>query len=147
MSTPKHVYEVYIRTTPEKLWQAITSADATRQYYQRGLAVDSAWQPGQPICYRSPDGKAWVEGELLEVDPPRRLSHTFIGLFADPQRAERPSRVTWEIEQQGDVCRLTLVHDDFEGETETYGGVAHGWPVILSGLKTLLETGEPLGVA
>lgn len=85
-----------------------------------------------------------LEGEVLESDPPRRLVHTFLATHDEEMGRERPSRVTWEIEASGPVCKLTLVHDDFDGETKTFKSTGPGWNPVLSGLKTLLETGTPL---
>jgi uncharacterized protein YndB with AHSA1/START domain/DNA-binding transcriptional ArsR family regulator len=144
MSSPKHVYEVYIQTTPERLWQAITDPAFTTRYYY-ATRVESTWTPGSPISYTHEDGRTAIDGQVVEADPPRRLVHTFH--FTDPEQAvERPSRCTWEIQQRGDACLLTLTHDDFDGETKTYRSVEHGWVAILSGLKTLLETGQELQV-
>jgi uncharacterized protein YndB with AHSA1/START domain/DNA-binding transcriptional ArsR family regulator len=145
VSGPKHVYEVYIRTTPEKLWQAITDPDFTRRYFY-GTAVESSWQPGAPVVHRGEDGSLVLEGKVLEVDQPRRLVTTFVAVHDPEQAKERPSRVTWEILPLGEVCKLTLTHDDFDGETATYKSVGPGWNPILSGLKTLLETGVPLAI-
>jgi uncharacterized protein YndB with AHSA1/START domain/DNA-binding transcriptional ArsR family regulator len=139
-SKPRHVYEVYIRSTPERVWQAITDPAFTRQYYYDNDVV-SDWQPGSKIAYREGDQEA-ITGEIVEVDPPRRLVHT----FHFPGTDESPSRVTWTIEPRGEASLLTLVHDEFDGETSTYRSVEHGWVPILSGLKTLLETGEPLKI-
>ncbi|MGH2455727.1 MAG: ArsR/SmtB family transcription factor [Candidatus Limnocylindria bacterium] len=141
MTAPKHVYEVYIRTTPEALWAALTDPAITQRYYY-GSRVTSDWAPGSPVTYLNPDGSTAIEGQVVELDPPHRLVHT----FHFPAHDERPSRVTFEITPMGEVCRLCLVHDQFEGETETYRGVAMGWNPVLSGLKTLLETGEPLRI-
>jgi uncharacterized protein YndB with AHSA1/START domain/biotin operon repressor len=136
------VFEIYIRTTPERLWQAITDPE-TRARFQFGARVESDWAAGS--AYRiTHDGVpgGLVEGENLEVDPPRRLVQSFNALWSDDVKREGTSRVTWEIEPIEDSCRLTVTHDQL-GETaneELYGG----WPMILSGLKTLLETGELL---
>jgi uncharacterized protein YndB with AHSA1/START domain len=136
------VFEIYIKTTPERLWEAITSSEM-RQKYSFGVGVDSDWQAGSGYKAVHPGaGIAISEGENVEVDPPRRLVQTFTALWSDEVKAEGPSRVTWEIEQVEDSCRLTVIHDELrEGANgELYGG----WPMILSGLKTLLETGELL---
>jgi len=141
--TMEKVFEVYIRTTPERLWQAITDGEMRRQY-SFGTAVSSDWSPGSRYEASSPDGTGvWVEGENLEVDPPRRLVQTMNALWSDEIKREPQSRVTWEIEPQGDMCRLRVIHDELrEGANdELYGG----WPMILSSLKSLLETGEALG--
>ena len=136
------VFEIYIKTTPERLWRAITDPEMRRKY-QFGVAVTSDWTPGSP--YRGSVGSSTgtiFEGENLEVDPPRRLVQSFRALWSDDAKAEGTSRVTWEIEPIGDSCRLTVIHDRLreDASDEIYGG----WPQILSGLKTLLETGETL---
>jgi uncharacterized protein YndB with AHSA1/START domain len=140
------VFEIYIKTTPERLWEAITDGEM-RQKYSFGVRTDSDWTPGSR--YESVASEATVgpgfaiaEGENLEVDPPRRLVQSFNALWSDEVKSEGTSRVTWEIEPIGDSCRLTVTHDELrEGaNNELYGG----WPQILSGLKTLLETGETL---
>ncbi len=135
----KHVYEVYIRTTPEKLWQAITEPAFTRQFFAE---VKSDFKTGSPISW-SKESTTTLEGEVVEVKPPSRLVTTFRAL-GDAYKSDAPSRVTWTIEKLGDVCKLSLVHDHFQGETATYQGVQSGWNVHLSRLKTLLETGIPL---
>jgi len=141
-STMEKVFEIYIRTTPERLWEAITDPEI-RAKYQFGVRVESDWTPGSPIALGSPNAPAPLgEGEVLEVDPPRRLVHTMVALWDDDVKAEGTSRVTWEIEPVGDSCRLLLTHDELrEGANDQLYG---GWPMILSGLKTWLETGELL---
>ena len=136
------VYEIYIKTTPERLWEAITDREM-RSKYSFGVGVDSDWTPGS--AYEAAHVEAGVaisEGENVEVDPPRRLVQTMTALWSDEVKAEGQSRVTWEIEPVGDSCRLTVTHDELDetANAELYGG----WPMILSGLKTLLETGELL---
>jgi uncharacterized protein YndB with AHSA1/START domain len=136
------VYEIYIKTTPEQLWEAITNSDM-RSKYSFGIRVTTDWTPGSRYQFSGPDGTGvWGEGENVEVDPPRRLVQTFKALWSDEVEQEGESRVTWEIEPVGDSCRLTVIHDQLrEGaNNELYGG----WPMVLSGLKTLLETGEKL---
>jgi uncharacterized protein YndB with AHSA1/START domain len=143
---PRHVYEVYIRTTPDKLWRALTDGEWTRKYFY-GTTARSTWKAGAPLTYTGSDGKLMVEGKILEADPPRRLVHTWSAVY-DPETAkDTPSRVTWSIEAAGKVCKLTVTHDDFEGETKTFHAVERGWNPVLSGLKTLLETGEALELA
>ena len=139
---PRHVYEVYIAATPERVWRALTESEFTKQYYY-GNTVESDWKPGSPMVYRNPDGTESIECEVIEADPPRRLVHTFFF----PGTEESPSRCTWSIEPRGDATLLTLTHDEFDGETATYRSVAHGWVPVLSGLKTLLETGKPLEIS
>jgi uncharacterized protein YndB with AHSA1/START domain len=136
------VFEIYIRTTPERLWEAITDPEI-RAKYHFGVGVHSEWSPGSRLEMRSPRAEGMVgEGEVIEAVPPRRLVHTLTSLWGDDVRAEGPSRVTWEIEPVGDSCRLTVVHDQLRdgANAQIYGG----WPMILSGLKTWLETGEQL---
>jgi uncharacterized protein YndB with AHSA1/START domain len=140
------VYEIYIKTTPERLWQAITDP-ALRAKYSFGVAVHSEWTAGSRYQARTTDatvaaGIDIAEGENVEVDPPRRLVQTFRALWSDAVKAAGYSRVTWEIEPIGDSCRLTVTHDQLPAEAnpELYGG----WPMVLSGLKTLLETGGTL---
>ena len=141
---PTHIYEIYIKTTPERLWQAITDgADTARYFY--GTIVSSSWQAGEPLVYRYRDGSLAADGVVLEVDPPTRLVHTFHALWDADTTADRPHRMTWQITQLDDTCRQ-VTHDDFEGETATFQSVQGGMSVILSGLKTLLETGQPLAI-
>jgi uncharacterized protein YndB with AHSA1/START domain len=144
MSAPQHVYEVYIRTTPERLWQAITDPAVTEAYYFNSRIV-SDWQPGSPFEMRQADGRLDIAGEVVEADPPRKLVHTF-NLRWDPENSDPPSRVTWEITPMGDTCKLSLVHDGFASETQTFREVGGGWPLILSSLKSLLETGDALRI-
>ena len=140
--SPRHVYEVYIAATPEQVWRALTDSELTKQYYY-GNTVESDWKPGSPLIYRNPDGTTSIEGEVLEADPPRRLVHTFYF----PGTDESPSRCTWSIEPRGAASLLILTHDEFDGETSTYRSVEHGWVSVLSGIKTLLETGKPLEIS
>jgi uncharacterized protein YndB with AHSA1/START domain len=140
--TMEKVFEIYIKTTPERLWEAITSNEM-RQRYSFGVGVNSDWTPGSSYEGFHPGaGIRIAEGENVEVDPPHRLVQSFNAVWSDDVKAEGTSRVTWEIEQVEDSCRLSVTHDELrEGASpELYGG----WPMILSGLKTLLETGEDL---
>jgi len=136
------IYEIYIKITPERLWQAITDPEI-RSKYQFGARQTSDWTPGSHYVMGVPDGEVLLgEGINLEVDPPRRLVQSMVALWSDEAKAEGTSRVTWDIEPVGDSCRLTLTHDQLrEGANEELYG---GWPMILSGLKTWLETGELL---
>jgi uncharacterized protein YndB with AHSA1/START domain/DNA-binding transcriptional ArsR family regulator len=140
--TMEKIFEIYIKTTPERLWQAITDPEM-RAKYTFGVGVVSDWTPGSR--YEGIPGQLGtpiVEGENLEVDPPRRLVQSFNALWSDDVKSEPTSRVTWEIEQIADSCCLTVTHDQLrEGANEELYG---GWPMVLSGLKTLLETGEKL---
>ena len=138
------VYEIYIKTTPERLWQAITDPEM-RSKYTFGVRVESDYKPGSQYRGVAAWGEETIaisEGENLEVDPPRRLVQSLNALWSDAVKSEGTTRVTWEIEQIGDSCKLTVTHDQLRDDAnpEIYGG----WPMILSGLKTLLETGELL---
>ncbi len=138
--TMEKVFEIYIKTTPERLWEAITDPEL-RGKYTFGMRVHSDWTAGSTYRGESASGLL-VEGENIEVDPPRRLVQSFDALWSDDVKAEGTSRVTWEIEPVADSCRLTVIHDELrEG---AHGELYGGWPMILSGLKTLLETGETL---
>jgi uncharacterized protein YndB with AHSA1/START domain len=136
------VFEIYIKTTPERLWEAITDAEM-RAKYNFGVRARSDWTRGSRYEGVHPMEPApLLEGENLEVDPPHRLVQSFMALWSEDVKREGTSRVTWEIERVGDSCRLTVTHDQLreDANSEIYGG----WPQILSGLKTLLETGETL---
>jgi uncharacterized protein YndB with AHSA1/START domain len=140
--TMEKVFEIYIKTTPERLWEAITDSEM-RQKYTFGVGIRSDWTTGSGYeAVHEGGGIRISEGENLEVEPPRRLVQSFNALWSDDVQSEGTSRVTWDIEPVGDSCRLTVTHDQLrEGANdEIYGG----WPMILSGLKTLLETGELL---
>jgi uncharacterized protein YndB with AHSA1/START domain len=140
--TMEKIYEIYIRTTPELLWAAITDSD-TRSKFMFGNTFDTDWKPGSPLQMRNANAEQLLgDGEILESDPPHKLVHTLQALWSDDVAAEGFSRVTWEIDQVQDSCHLTITHDQLrEGaHPEIYGG----WPMILSGLKTWLETGQEL---
>jgi len=135
------VFEIYIKTTPERLWEAITSEEMRARYSFR-VGTVSDWTPGSEYKASVPGVIDIASGENIEVDPPRRLVQSFTALWSEDVQKEGISRVTWEIEPVGTSCRLRVTHDQLgEGaNSELYGG----WPMILSGLKTLLETGENL---
>ena len=140
--TMEKIFEIYIKTTPERLWDAITNPEM-RAKYTFGLEVSSDWKKGSRY-----EGRGWksptpiLEGENLEVDPPRKLVQSYRALWGEDVKKEGTSRVTWQIEPIGDSCKLTVTHDQLrEGaNAQLYGG----WPMVLSGLKTLLETGQLL---
>jgi len=138
--TMTKVFEIYIRTTPERLWQAITDGEI-RSKYTFGARFVSDWTQGSRFEMQSKRGLLG-DGVNLEVEPPRRLVQSMRALWGDDVKREGTTRVTWQIEQVGDSCRLTVTHDQLrEGaNSQLYGG----WPMILSGLKTWLETGEVL---
>jgi uncharacterized protein YndB with AHSA1/START domain/biotin operon repressor len=141
-SPMEKVFEIYIKTTPERLWEAITDSEI-RSKYQFGGRITSDWAPGSRFELGNPGAPGLLgEGENLEVDPPRRLVQSMVALWGEDVKSEGTSRITWEIEPIGDSCRLTVTHDQLrEGANEQLYG---GWPMILSGLKTWLETGELL---
>jgi DNA-binding transcriptional ArsR family regulator len=140
--SPKQVYVLYIRTSADKLWNAITDPELTLQYFHN-TEVQSEFSKGSTIDYMitGEDGqkKSAVTGKIVEVEPKRRLVHS----FGFEGKDDPPSTVSYDVEEMGDVVKLTLIHE-FESEDETFKGTSEGWPSILSGLKTLLETGEPL---
>jgi uncharacterized protein YndB with AHSA1/START domain len=140
-ATMEKIFEIYIKTTPERLWQAITDPKLRRKY-NFGVGVYSDWTVGSSYQGRPAPDVEIFEGEILEIDPPRRLVQSFRALWSDEVKQEGTSRITWEITPVGDSCRLVLVHDQLrEGaKSEIFGG----HPMVLSGLKTLLETGEML---
>lgn len=139
---PKQVYQMFIKATPERVWEAMTNPEFTTRYFG-GPRVSSDLNLGSPFNYLSPEGKIVVEGEVVESDPPRRLVHTWRSLWDDAVSQDSASRVTWELSPRGDgVTCLTVVHDHFDGETATYKQTSGGWSWVLSNLKTLLETGE-----
>ena len=139
--TMEKVFEIYIKTTPEQLWDAITDPKM-RAKYSFGVETNSDWTNGSGYTAAVPGVIDIASGENLEVDAPRRLVQSFNALWSDEVKAAGTSRVTWEIEQVEDSCQLTVTHDQLpeDANPELYGG----WPMILSGLKTLLETGEEL---
>jgi DNA-binding transcriptional ArsR family regulator/uncharacterized protein YndB with AHSA1/START domain len=145
MTQPSHVYQVYIQTTAEKLWQAITDPELTQKYYY-GTAVKSEWRAGSPLTYAYPDGTLAADGEVIEAVAPTRLVMTFQARWDPDLAKEPPFRMTWEIEQAGAACRLTVTIDGFVAGSKMLEQAQGGLPMILSGLKTLLETGEPLRV-
>ena len=136
------VFEIYIKTSPERLWEAITDGEM-RKRYSFGVGIESDWTQGSEYKSAVPGVIDIASGENVEVDPPRRLVQTFDALWSEDVRREGTSRVTWEIEPVGDdSCQLRVIHDQLpEGANSQLWG---GWPMILSGLKTLLETGEDL---
>src|SRR5215218_1297431 len=138
--TMEKVFEIYIKTTPERLWEAITDP-SIRAKYNFGAGAHSDWTPGARVELQAGE-LVLGEGDVLEADPPRRLVHTMLAHFSPEAEAEGYSRVTWDIEPVGDSCRLTIVHDQMRDGAcdQLYGG----WPMILSGLKTWLESGELL---
>lgn len=141
MSKPEFVYTTFIRSTPEKTWDAICQPEFTRQYWG-GLANVSDWKQGSKWKHLSPDNEAWVTGEVVESLPPKRLVLTWI----DPDNLKDTSRVTIEIEKIEDMVCLTVKHDSFSESSTMAEKVSQGWPRVLSSLKTFLETGAGLKI-
>ena len=141
---PAQVYTVYIRAPREKVWDAITKPEFTHKYFF-GSEPTSTWKPGARLLWTEHGtGRDLVDGEVVEYDKPRRLVHTWIVKYDEDLTAEGPSRVTYELEETDGVTKLTAVHDEFPAGSKVYDNVAGGWMLVLSGLKTLVETGSPL---
>lgn len=143
MEKPQFVYVSYLNTSAEKLWEALTKTEFTRQYWFDS-SIESDWKVGSPVIFRR-GGKVTDEQVLLKCEPPRLLSYTWHPVANEEYRNEKPSRVTFEIEPFGTVpgkaVKLTVTHDDFPETSKVFQGITMGWPVVLSSLKSLLETG------
>lgn len=139
---PQLSYELYIAAPAARVWGALTEGALTEQYFY-GTRVESTFARGAPISYTA-GGARMVEGEVVAVDPGSKLTILQRATWDAQVAADKASRVAWELQPLGEATRLSLVHDGFGGETATYQQSAAGWPVILSSLKTLLETGRPL---
>ena len=140
------VYQVFIKATPEQISDAITKPEFIAKYFH-GAQVDSTFEPGASYKSWSPDrSQLWVDAEIYESEPPRKLSHSWRSLYQEDTAGEPPSRVTWEIESSdGGTSLLTVTHDQLEASPKTAVSVSGaGWMLVLSGLKTLLETGQPM---
>jgi uncharacterized protein YndB with AHSA1/START domain len=143
---PAIVYAIYIAATPDKIWQALTSAEFSRQYFSN-FAVEIEQKTGGAFIVRAPDGSVHISGEVLACEPPRRLSVTWNVNWPGLVEALGPTLVTYEIEPAGDATRLTLLQShDRELDDDILSGGRTGWPAILSSLKSLLETGRPLSI-
>jgi uncharacterized protein YndB with AHSA1/START domain len=143
MDAHENVYEIEIATTPEHLWRALTDPQETRRYWYGALSI-SDWQVGSRWTSESADGEVYLEGEIVEIDPPRRLVHTFHVVHEPEAAAEAPSRLEFEIARIGDRCRLTVTHSGRGPATMEY--TSGGWETILGGLKQALEAGSAVGV-
>jgi uncharacterized protein YndB with AHSA1/START domain/DNA-binding transcriptional ArsR family regulator len=143
-SKPKLVYQIIIKAPQQRVWEAITTPEFTARYYY-GSTLKTDLTVGSPFTYYMANGAPVVEGEVVLSDPPNRLVHTYHSLWP-PMNEDAPTKVTWELEAMpGDVTKVTVIHEDFQGETATYQGLqSGGWAWILSNMKTLLETGEPM---
>ena len=141
-SKPEFVYVTYIASTPEKVWEALTDANLTEQYWY-GYRISAAGKVGDPVTAVSPRGKVVHRDVLIESDPQRRLSYSWHPLYKGMD-GERPSRVTFTIEPLKNQVRLTVVHDEFDEGSKVYESIKGGWPAVLSSLKSFLETGHGL---
>jgi uncharacterized protein YndB with AHSA1/START domain len=136
MSKPVFVYVIYIASTPEKIFKALTDTDATAKFWF-GNAVTSDWKVGSPVKFHR-EGKLSLSGQVLENDPPRRLSYTFTPQH-EPHNGTETSRVVLDLEQQKDQVKLTVTHDDFAEGSKVFDSISNGWPLVLSSLKSYLE--------
>jgi uncharacterized protein YndB with AHSA1/START domain len=143
MADSRFVYVTYIRTTPAKLWKALIDPEFTRQYWV-DTWQESEWKPGASWKLMIPDGRVGDSGEILEIEPEKRLVLTWRNEFKPELRAEGYSRMTLELEKMGESVKLTVVHEMEKPDSKLIEGVSNGWPHILASLKSLLETGESL---
>lgn len=143
MSHPEYVYVTYIKTSPEKLWAALTNSEFTRQYWF-GFDLVSSWQEGDSIAFlpQGDSSNPHVSGRVLQFNPPNVLSYSWE--FPDLASTEEPSRVTFTLEKQGELVKLTVVHNQFTDGSVAPSRISKGWPAVLSSLKSLLESGEAL---
>jgi uncharacterized protein YndB with AHSA1/START domain len=142
MSKPVFVHTTYIETSAEKLWQALTDGDFTERYWF-GHRVASDWEIGSPYKFTKSDANT-IEGKILVSDPPKRLAYSWNSNSCSPERRERPSRVTFDLEPRGKVVKLTVTHDNFDEGSKTFPDISGGWPMVIASLKSLLETGHAL---
>lgn len=138
MSLPALVFEVEIKSTPEQIWEAITSPDWTRRYFH-GTSIRSEWRAGSKVAWEMPDGAAGSDGEILEIDPPWRLVTTWRSLWSPEMGGETPSRVTWEVEERANRCLLRVTHDRLDASPKTRAGVEQGWRGIIEGLRDCVQ--------
>jgi uncharacterized protein YndB with AHSA1/START domain len=141
---PEFVYVTYIKTTPEKLWEALTSSEFSRRYWF-GTELRSSFKVGSPFALVM-GGKVTDSGEILEADRPRRLSYTFKHELDDEMRKEGTTKVVFTLEPHGELVKLTLTHEGFAKDSRLLDGISKGWPAILASLKSLLESGDALAI-
>ena len=146
MNKTSFVYVTYIASTPERIWEALTTAEFTERY-MFGRRVESTWAVGAPVRYYGRDGRVSDSGEVLESDAPHRLVITWRVEFDDALRGEGYSKVTFELEPLGGEVKLTVIHDELRAGSGVEQGISMGWPKALSSLKSLLETGRPLAIS
>ena len=143
MEKPAHVYKAFIRAAIEEVWDAITNPDKTSKYFY-GTLVDSDWEVGSEMNYFYPDGKKASEGHIISIDAPKRLEFTFQALWDEELIAEGPAREVWALAEVNGMVELTIELYDVETDSKTLDDFANGFPYIVSGLKSLVETGEGL---
>ncbi len=142
MSQPDFAYVTYIETTAEKLWNALTDPELSKQYWW-GTRVTSDWKVGSDFALVL-NGKTTDAGKVLAFERPRRLSYTFQAVLSETVRAETPSCVSFVLEPNGTLVKLTLTHDGFAPGSLVLDGISKGWPAIMSSLKSMLEGGHAL---
>ncbi|MGL1921705.1 MAG: SRPBCC family protein [Hyphomicrobiales bacterium] len=142
---PQQVYVSYIQTSIDDLWAALTDPDETVKYFF-GTKLVSGMEKGDAIAFDTADGDAAISGEILENTPKSKFAYTFKGNKTDDGTVEPYSRVTYELEETENAVKFTLIHDQFENENQTFNSVSGGWPIVLSGLKTYLETGKSIDI-
>jgi uncharacterized protein YndB with AHSA1/START domain len=143
MSKLEYIYVTYIETSAEKLWQALTDPDFTERYWF-GHRVSSDWKPGSRYSFAK-QGANSIEGEVIAADPPKRLVYSW-NSCSPSDRSEGVSKVTFDIEPRGKVVKLTVTHDDLNEAGVTFRNISGGWPMVIAGLKSLLETGRGLAI-
>jgi uncharacterized protein YndB with AHSA1/START domain len=146
MAESRFVYVTYIRTSPQKLWQALIDPEFTRRYWVETWQ-ESDWKPGASWRLMIPDGRIGDAGEVIEIEPERKLVLSWRNEFKPDLREEGFSRLTYELEQQGDMVKLTLIHEMDKPGSKLIEKVSNGWPMLMASLKSLLETGEPLAAS
>lgn len=143
MEKSTFVYVTYIRSTPEKVWQALTEPEFTKQFFF-GMVMETDWKVGSAWKSIGSDGEIKDSGEVVEIDPPRRLVLIWRNEFRPEMKEEGDSRMSYQLEQEGEMVKLTVLHQIDKPESKLIRAVSNGWPMILSSLKSLLETGESL---
>jgi len=143
MKKDRFVYVTYIRTTPEKLWKALIEPEFTRKFWH-DTTQESEWKPGAPWKILTPDGRVADSGEVIEIEPRRRLVLKWRHELGPELKAEGYSRLTYQLEKEGKSVKLTIIHEIEKEGSKFIEAVSSGWPHILASLKSLLETGESL---
>ena len=143
MDKPAHIYKTYIRATADAVWDAITNPEMTVQYFY-GTQVDSTWEVGSPMNYNYPDGTPASDGHILSIDPPKRIEFMFHALWDEDLKAEGPVREVWALAELNGMVELTIELYDVAEDSKTFTEFASGFPYIIAGMKSLLETGEAL---